>query len=44
MVQNIVVGLIIGGAAFYLGRRFYLSFSHKKQPGCEKCAMNAEKK
>jgi len=44
MIQNIIVGLIICGAVFYLARRFYLASSHKKQPGCEKCAVNTEKR
>ncbi len=38
MVQIVLVGGLFLGAAFFLGRRWYLQFTGRKQPGCEKCA------
>ena len=40
MAQTLLVIGLFGVAAFFLGRRLYLQFSGKKQPGCEKCAAN----
>ncbi|WP_133553565.1 FeoB-associated Cys-rich membrane protein [Algoriphagus boseongensis] len=36
MWQEILVGLIVLGAVFYLTRKFFLQ--PKTQPGCDKCA------
>lgn len=38
MVQELLVGLFVVGALFFLGRKFF--GKTKKEPGCEKCAKN----
>ncbi len=38
MIQTTIVIGIFLVAGFWLVRRFYLSFSGKDSPGCEKCA------
>ncbi|MFY0607511.1 MAG: hypothetical protein JXR10_12415 [Cyclobacteriaceae bacterium] len=38
MAQTILVIILFLVAGFFLGRRFYLSFSGKGNSGCESCA------
>lgn len=40
MIQLIIVALLVLGAAYFLGRKFYLNLTGKDTPGCEKCAVN----
>jgi hypothetical protein len=37
MMQELLAGLIAASAAFWLGRKFYLQFRHRKSAGCDKC-------
>ncbi len=36
-MQTVLVIVLVAGALFYLGMRFYRSWSGKKKQGCEKC-------
>lgn len=38
-MQTILVILLLAGALFYLGMRFYKTWSGKQQKGCEKCGL-----
>lgn len=41
MIQQVILGILFLGAAFYLGRSLYLSFQAKKScaTGCGKCGV-----
>jgi hypothetical protein len=42
MFQQVLIAILFVGAAVYLGRQVYHSFSSKRRPtGCEKCGTAA---
>lgn len=38
MLQELIVGILIAAAVYFIGRKIYReTFVHKVKPGCEKC-------